>query len=251
MTKTTATALLVSLALLSLGGAATAQDQPGMVRVITVHVKLGHQQHFESTMPKIWEALRKAGGKSPYFVSAGVSDPGAYVLVVPMNSFADLEAQEKTLNQAFGSVPDVTAESFGATTSVDDEIWLDRPDLAYQPAQQRVPVTEQTFMHIALLYADPGQIPALEATLKERNELRKKNGITDAVGVAQLLIGADGPAYAIMTGAKDQADFYTQNAKNIAKIGKDWQASLDKSGPMLRRVEFVTSVAKPALDYKP
>ena len=28
------------------------------------------------------------------------------------------------------SVPEVTAESFGITTSVDDEIWIDRPALA-------------------------------------------------------------------------------------------------------------------------
>ena len=32
-------------------------------------------------------------------------------------------------------------------------------------------------------------------------------------------------------------------------MGAEWQASLDKTGPMLRRVEFVTSVARPALNY--
>ena len=69
--------------------------------------------------------------------------------------------------------------------------------------------------------------------------------------VAQLVIGADGPAYAIISGGKDEVDFYAQNAKNTAKMGAEWQASLEKSGPMVRRVEYVTSLARPALSYQP
>ena len=50
---------------------------------------------------------------------------------------------------------------------------------------------------------------------------------------------------------KDEADFYAQNAKDNAKMGAEWQASLDKSGPMLRRVEFQTLLERPDLNYMP
>jgi hypothetical protein len=248
MAKTVAVSVLC-VALLAVAPV-VAQETP-MVRVITTHIQLGHQQHLESLVPKLWEGFKKAGATMPVFVSAGVSDPGAYTFVVPMTSFADLVAQEQAFGKAFASDPKLTAEMFGITTSVDDEIWGSRSELGYVPEKPRLQMTEQGFGRIALIYVHPAQTEAFEATLKERSALRKKHGITDAVDVAQLIIGADGPAYALIMGAKDEVDFYTQNAKNVAKMGAEWQAVLDKSGPMVRRVEFVTSVARRALDYQP
>jgi hypothetical protein len=249
MAKTNVVAACLLVALLS-GPAAIAQEG-GFVRVITTHIQLGHQQHLESLIPKLWDAFKKAGVKSPSFVSAGVSDPSAYTFVMPMATLGELAAQEEAIGKAFGSVPDLTGEIFGITTSVDDEIWAARPDLSYVPASPRLQMTEQGFGRIALLYAVPGQTQALEAALKERNALRKKYGITDGMDAAQLIIGRDGPVYALIIGAKDEVDFYTSNAKNTQKMGAEWQASLEKSGPMVRRVEFVTSAARPALSYQP
>ena len=71
------------------------------------------------------------------------------------------------------------------------------------------------------------------------------------MNVVQLLIGHDGPVYGILMSGKDEADFYAQNAKDVAKMGVEWQASLDKTGPMLRRVEFQTFVERPDLNYMP
>ena len=246
--KTTIAGSILLTVLLS-GTAALAQ-QPGFVRVITTHVQLGHQQHCESLIPKLWEALKKAGGKDPIIVSAGVSDPGAYTFVIPMMSFADVDAQEKALQQAFSSVPDVTAELFGITNSVDDEIWAARPDLSYVATSPRLEMQEQGFTRLALLYPYPAQAQAFEAVLKERAALRKKHG-ADGVDVVQLVIGRDGPAYAVLIGAKDEVDYYTQAAKEQQKMGAEWKASIDKAGPMLRRVEFVTLVPRPALYYQP
>jgi hypothetical protein len=247
MAKTVAASILF-LALLC-GVPVSAQE--GLVRVTTVRVQLGHQKHFESLIPKITEALKKLGDKHQYFVSAGVSEPGAYVFVTPIKDFADLGAQQKALMDAFASIPEVGAELDGITTSVDDEIWLDRPDLGYVPANQRVAPEAQMYTRVAILHAVPSQAMALEAVLKERAALRKKHGLTDAIGVAQLLIGADGPAYAVILGAKDEVDFYTQLNKDAQKMGAEWQASLDKAGPMVRSIEFATSTSRPALDYRP
>ena len=230
---------------------ATAQESGGYVRVVTTHIQLGHQQHLESLLPKLWAAFKKAGVQSPSFVSRGVSDPSAFTFVMPLGSLGDLGAQEEQLGKAFGADPALTGEIFGLTTSIDDEIWAARPDLSYTPAKPRVPMMELAFLRIALLYAAPGQTPALEAELKARNELRKKHDIPTAVTVVQLLVGRDGPVYGILTSGKDEADFYAQNAKDVAKMGAEWQASLDKTGPMLRRVEYQTMTERPDLNYMP
>jgi hypothetical protein len=248
MTKTIVASVLSIL--LFTAAAAVAQESP-MVRVITTHVQLGHQQHMESLIPKLWEAFKKAGATMPVFVSAGVSDPGAYNFVVPMTSFGDLAAQEQAFGKAFASAPELTREMFGMTTSIDDEIWAARPDLGYVPATPRLQMAEMNFSRIAMIHVLPAQAQAFEGILEETSALRKKHGLTDVVDVAQLVIGSDGPAYAVIIGAKDEVDFYTQNAKNLAKMGAEWQAILDRSGPMVRRVEFVTSVARRALDYQP
>ena len=248
MAKTIAASILC-MALLAAAGA-VAQETP-MVRVITTHIQLGHQKHLESVLPKFWEAFKKAGATMPVFISAGVSDPGAYTWVIPMTSFADIGAQEQAFGKAFASIPEIAGEMFAMTTSVDDEIWASRSDLGYVPDSPRLQMTEQGFGRVALIYVQPAQTMAYEAILKERVAMRKKHGITDGYDVAQLIIGADGPAYAIISGAKDEVDFYAQNAKNTAKMGADWQASLEKSGPMVRRVEYVTSLARPALGYQP
>jgi hypothetical protein len=228
---------------------ALAQD--GMVRVITTHIQLGHQKHLESVIPKFWEAFRKAGATMPVFISAGMSDPGAYTWVIPMTSFADIAAHEQAFAKAFASNPELAGEMFAMTTSIDDEIWASRSELGYVPASPRLTMEQQSFMRLALIRVHPAHTLAFEAALKELAALRKKHGLTEGVDVAQMIIGADGPAYAVMIGAKDEADFYTQVAKDTAKMGAEWQAYLDKSGPMVRSVEFITSSSRPALFYQP
>ena len=241
----------LALAVVVLASTPTVAQEGGYVRVITNRVQLGHQQHFESLLPKLWDAFKRAGVQSPSFVSRGVSDPSAFTFVMPLATLADLGAQEEQLGKAFSSMPELTGELFGITTSFDDEIWAARPDLGYMPANPRGPMMELAFLRIALLYAVPGQIPALEAELKARSEIRKKHDIPTAVNVVQLLVGPDGPVYGILMSGKNEADFYAQNAKDVAKMGAEWQASLDKAGPILRRVEFQTLVERPDLNYVP
>jgi hypothetical protein len=251
MRRKTTVAASLFLVVLAAGSAVVGQEQPGYVRVITQHVQLGQQKKFESLVSKLLDAFKKNGATLPIFSSAGVSDPGAYTFVIPFNSFADLDAQEKAYGKAFASSPELTGEFFAITHSIDDEIWIARPDLSYTASSPRLKMEEQGFTQVVLLFAVPAQSAALEAVLKERIALRQKNGIGDSVDVAQMLIGADGPAYAVITTGKDQVDFYTQNAKNVATMGAEWQSSLDKAGAMLRRVEFATSAARPALNFMP
>ena len=130
-------AVLVLAAVVLAAAPAVAQESGGFVRVVTTHIQLGHQQHLESLLPKLWAAFKKAGVQSPSFVSRGVSDPSAFTFVMPMATLADLGAQEEQLGKAFGADPALTGEIFGMTTSIDDEIWAARPGAQRDPQEAR------------------------------------------------------------------------------------------------------------------
>jgi hypothetical protein len=244
-------AAALTLLVVAVAGPPASAQQPGMVRVIDVHVQPGHQEHMESLIPKLWANMKKAGAKAPIFVASGLSEPGTYTFVVPMSSFADLAAQEEAFGKAFGADPGLAQEIFAMTTSVDDEVWASRPDLGYVPATPRLKMEEMGFSRMALLYVKPDQTEAFEAALEERAAVRRKHGIADGMEVSQMILGSDGPVYATFLSGKDEIDFHTQNAKNIEKMGGEWEASMARSGPMLRRVQLVTFVAEPQLNYTP
>lgn len=226
-------------------------QEAGMVRVIAAHVQFGHQQHYESVIPRMWEAFEEAGVTGPIFVSSGVSEPDVYTFVVPVASFAQLDANQAATSKAFASAGDVVAEIQGMTTGVDQSIWAMRPDLGYAPETPRVAETEAGFTHATFLYPHPGKALAFEGIIKEASELRKKHGITDAVAVGQLVIGDGGPAYAVIIDAKDQADYYAHAAKVAEKMGEDWQALIAKAGPMLKGLENQSWTPRPDLAYQP
>lgn len=244
--------IVSSLCLIALAAAPAALAQEtGLVNVLNVHIQLGHQQHYEATIPKLWEAFRKAGVTHQIEVSASVEDPGTYTFVVPVASFADLGTLRDSVNKAFASAPQVMAELSGMSLSQDQSVWAIRPDLSYLPTTPRVAEAEQGFARIAFIYVRPDQALPFEAALRDAGALWKKHAIADARTIAQLVIGDDGPIYAVIIGAKDEADFYVSNAKATQKMGAEWQAYLDRTGPMLRRVEFETSAARRGLTYQP
>jgi hypothetical protein len=230
--------------------AAFGQDA-GMASVLSVHVQPGHQQHYESVLPKLWEAFKKAGVTTPITVSASVEDVGTYTFIAPVASFTELGTLRAAVNKAAASVPEVMSELGAMSLGQDQSIWAPRPDLAYTPATPRLQESEQGFARVAFVYPRADQVQALEAALREAAAMRKKHGLTDGTFVAQLVIGEDAPAYVVVISAKDDADFYAQNAKALQKMGPDWQAYLNKVGPLLRRVELTSSTARPALNYQP
>lgn len=241
----------LALVLVPLAPAALAQDPPAMVRVLQVRTQLGHQPQYESTIPKLWDAFKKAGFSTPISVSAGVSEPGLYTFVAPLSKLADLDTQNEQANKAYAAATAVLAELQEMTVSQENSLWALRPDLGYVPATPRVSPEEAAFTRLVFAYPHPARVLEFEGFLKESAALRKKHGLDDAVNVGQLMFGGDGPAFALLINAKSEADFVASNDKAVQKMGAEWQALLAKGGPTLRRVEIRSSAARPALGYQP
>ena len=230
---------------------ALAQDPPQMVSVLTVHTKLGHQQHYEGLLADIWGAFRKAGLDVPIQVSSGVSAPGDYVFAVPISGLAQLDEVNAKVQSAYASIPKVMEEIQGTITHQDQSVWVARPDLSYSPSSARLSADEAAFTRVTFIYPHPEHALHFEGQLQKSAALRKKHGISDGTAVFQLVIGADAPAFAVLVNAKDEVDFAVAAAKTTEKLGAGWQAILQESGPMIRRLEYSTSAARPGLAFTP
>ena len=240
--------LVLCLAVLLATTGVIAQEQP-LVSVLTVHVQLGQQQAFETGLRDLWTEFKKAGLARPIFVSGGVG--GEYSFAAQYSDWADFGVANGKIQTAYAGAPGVLGALTKTQTHTDWEMWAARPDLSHAPAAPRVADSDMTYTQVTLLRVHPEHTAAFEATLKEGMALRKKHSIGDAANTFQLAAGADAPAYAILVGAKDQADYHVQNAKNVETMGEGWQAYIAKLGPMMRNIENQPSFALPELAYQP
>ena len=125
-----------------------------------------------------------------------------------------------------------------------------RQDLSYQPAEPRLADGDAPFAYLTFLYVQPGHEQGVEAGLKEFGALTEKLKIADGFGVYQNVTG-EGPVYIVRTLARDQADYFAQNAINNEKMGEAGIAIRNKVGAMLSRIEFGSGFGRPDLSYQP
>jgi hypothetical protein len=241
--------VVLSCVVCLLAPVASAQDAPPFAYVLTVRTQIGSQQSYEAGVAEFLKAFKAKGLKVPIFASTSMEEPGAYSFAIPVASWAEFGAENAKILAAYESVPAVYAKTAATVTSVTQEMWVARPDLSYRPAKPRLQDSEMAFSRIALVY--PKADSAYDEALKENKAIREKHGLGTGTEVYELAMGADGPAYAIILAGKDASDFYAQSAKETAAMGADWQGYLQKNGPKLRRVEYLSSVARPDLGYTP
>ena len=241
---------LLIMAALMIAPMALAQDQQ-LASVLTFHTKLEHAQHYEGLLKDIFAAFKKAGLQSPIQASTSMSDPGAYTFIVPFTSWTEFGDNNVKIGQAYASIPDVMQEVQGTFTHSEQSIWAVRPDLSYAPSTPRIAPGEGGFTRVTFFYPHPGQGAAFEALITEAIAVNEKHGNPNGFNVAQLAVGAESPAYVVIVAGKNEADFFGENAKWQEKTESEMQAIVQKAGPMLRRIEYGSSIPRPDLSYTP
>ncbi|HVS13229.1 MAG TPA: hypothetical protein VMV46_04860 [Thermoanaerobaculia bacterium] len=249
--RTLAVSAFALIAILLAPPALPAQEPPPLAAVYTVHTHLGHAAEYEAGLAGLWKAFAKAGVDKPVFVSSSLSEPGDYTFVIGHSSWADLDAWDQKTGAAMASAADAMASLQKMTRSDDWSLWRSRPNLSYVPENPRVTEAEEGFTRVVFLRPHPEHAGAFEELMKEVVALRKKHALTDAAYAWQLWAGADGPAFAVLIPAKDEADFYTHQAQAMAKMGADWQALSAKAGSMLREISYGANRPRPDLAFTP
>ena len=242
--------VFLTMALLTAPVAFAQEEAPRFLNVFTAHTMLGHQPEYEAAVKDLWAAMKTAGGDFPVLASQSASSPGDYTFVTFLSSLADMDTQRETFNKVFAENAAALAGLAQHSNGNESGIIALRPDLAYQPENPRVPESERSFARVTLLYARPEHALALEGVIREFGELSARKGIRDPYGVFQNLTG-EGPVYGIRTQARSEADFHAQAEKNNMTLGEEGNALRAKAGPMLKKIEMSSSVARPDLSYQP
>lgn len=243
-------ASVVLVAGATLAPPAFAQQAPAYLSVYTEHVKLGHDAEYADVVKELWAAMKKEGGDFAVLASQSLSNPGHYTFVTTLSSMADMDHQNEAFGKVFSAHGDLMSKFGKLSNGNESFIIAPRPDLSYQPDNPRVSDAEAGFARVMFVYPHPEHALDLETALRDAGELWKKKGINDGFGVFTNVTGA-GPVYALRTIAKDEADFYTQQAKNNATLGQEGAALRNRVGPMIREIEYSASVPRPDLGYQP
>ncbi len=241
---------LLIMAALMIAPVALAQDQQ-LASVLTIHTKLEHAQHYEGLLKDIFAAFKKAGLQSPIAASTSLSDPGAYTFIVQFTSWTEFGENNVKIGQAYASIPDVMQEIQGTFSHSEQSIWAVRPDLSYAPSEPRIAPGQGGFSRASFFYPHPGQGPAFEALIQDVTALNEKHGNPNGYNVAQLAVGAEAPAYVLIVAGKNEADFFGEAAKWQEKMASVLLPVIQKAGPMLRRIEYSSSIPRPDLSYTP
>jgi hypothetical protein len=242
-------ALLILLVSIAPVAQAADAGPPAFMEVFTNNVKLGQQATFETGLKELWAALKETGADFPITVRSSGSSPGSYVFLSPLNNMADLDKQNAAFGKAFAKLAPPSAEDFPSWGNSSQTIRL-RQDLSYQPENPRLKEGEAVFAYVVRLYVLPPNVPAVAKALASMAALNKKHNIGDPMAVFQNASG-EGPMFGIRFLAKSQADHFAQVAKNEATMGDAPAAIRNGVGPMLKRIEYSWSFARPDLDYQP
>jgi hypothetical protein len=134
-----------------------------------------------------------------------------------------------------------------------ENVWLSmsRPDLSYVPENPRIQQGEAQYVRYTFLHIEPGTEDRIDAALKKFAALYRKHKISTGFIVGAAITGTNLPFYVVGVAGKSAADLFTENEKNIAAMGAEWQALFAEIGSMLRTTKILEIQPRPDLSYMP
>ncbi|MEJ2310993.1 MAG: hypothetical protein P8Y10_01700 [Gemmatimonadales bacterium] len=247
---------LAGLAALLLPTAAAAQEDEGP-QMFFVHqevVKPSMIAEYEAAAAdwmKLLSGSTEAKGKIAYYAYSGPQI--GFVYVVPIDDFSHFSE----MGDAFDAVADEVGapwEEAGnrsdmAADHFESGFYVHRPDLSYEPANPRLGDDEVKMVHWDFWYALPDKTDDLEAVAKEFVELYTSESLDTGWNVYQAITGGDLPLYVVAVQARDEADFYANEARLNELVGAEAQKLGMKALKAARRVEPFIGWYRPDLSY--
>lgn len=247
---------LAGVAALLLPAAAAAQEDEGP-QMFFVHQEVvkpsmvGEYEAAAADWTRLMGGSDAAKGKIAYSAYSGPQI--GYVYVVPIDGFSDFSE--------IGDAFDAVAEEVGApwkeagdrsNTAADhfeSGFYVHRPDLSYEPENPRLGDDEAQMVHWDFWYTLPDKTEDLEAVAKEFVELYTSKGLDTGWNVYQAITGGDLPLYVVSVQARDEADFYANEARLNEIVGAEAEKLGTKALKAARRVEPFIGWYRPDLSY--
>ena len=242
--------LFVLLAVLFSATPLFAQEaSPQMHFIMTHTIQPGkvplHNECFEG----ITQCHKKYGLKYPYY--SFNSESKKYFAVMPMRSFADID-------KIIADIGRVAVEAgqeweryremeIASAASYSMSAYIYRPDLSYQPRNNRLTHSEAGFRRWTFYTVKYGSEPVFEEKMKALAVMYEKKGIPDAFSVHAAMMENDMPLYVVEQYGRDKDDFYVHHKQNMDTLGSGSKALFETLMPHIRKVETELVVYMPEL----
>lgn len=255
--KTRITLWIIAITLLIAVGA-QAQMPTGQWYVIHSEcVKPSMIKDYEAYSLKFVEAVKANRAIMPHFFFAGLQfDDFTYSYAVPIANMAGMD----TINQEFGAMmQSPSAADFIKTMtmsnatvdSIREIVVGEAPELSYTPASPRLKPEEEKFFHYDMYYIKAEKAMDVMTVGKDFAEMYKKKNIPDGYKVYFVVVGPDMPAVIVRSAAKDEGDFYMEEAKNRELLGADGKAMFERAFAITRRFDSRNAWLRPDLSAMP
>lgn len=248
-----AVAVLAAPSARAQAGAASDQEKPSQqsyLRIVQYVVPPGKADAFHSVAQQVVDQLAELESTASFVCMR--SEQVTFSFILPMNTIGDRARQTGALVEAGRALGEEWSSQ--AAESIDymnEFLVVVRPELSYIPENPRLSPEETQFIHFDFHYLDFGTDRVAEATAKEYAALHKKVGCDTGFTVYEVVGGMELPILIVATGAKDVADYYTNQQRVRKQLGSEVAAIAEKRDSVIRRIEQVDSTILPELSYQP
>lgn len=167
----------------------------------------------------------------------------AFSLIAPIRGFADVESiftAFEGMGKAVGEQrwTDLMRRGGATYTSADDSVWMEVPEASYWPPGAEVTLANAGYVQLDFYRVKPGWDDAAAQVAASWRELFASKNVPYGYSVYRLVLGSDGPLWAVSTPAKDPAHLATIQETARKTIGNDaWQAQMAKTLAITRGVD--------------
>jgi hypothetical protein len=252
--------VLASLACIALALPALAADPVAPVKpqLYLIHEEIARPSmlvQYESTTNELLAAMtEKKADPKVFGMNLYVTTDFHYVFVVPIANWASIDGFQQswmTLGESVGKEKWANLMKRGNQTmeSYSEFVVARRPDLSYEPATPRFKPEEARFSHWEFYYLDPARADEAEQIAKDYASLFRAKNIGDGFSVFMAVSGSDLPLLVVSVPAKSAADFYVEDEKVNATLGKDVVPLQMRALAITRRYETRDAVFRPEMSY--
>jgi hypothetical protein len=225
--------------------------------VYTEVVKPSMWEQYETVGEEMIAAMRAAKVDSPYtYFTILQGEDLTYTAVTPMEDFGDMSKIHEAwmhMGEKIGQAKWAELIRRGSET-VDHSslaVFVERPDLSYQPAAPRMAPGEVRFAEYSFYYLLPGREEEAAAILKDWAELHRKKKVAEAFRVFEAITGDDLPLLVVGTYGKNEVDWIDHGAEVSEALGEQGQGLLRRALGVIRRFEVTRNLVRDDLSYQP
>jgi hypothetical protein len=190
---------------------------------------------------KEFGAMMRDNTQPPFVFDAYSTDDFHYYFVLPMKSFADIDATQRALASVAQKMPEKFGDLMrrgGATMDHSNE-WIVRlrPDLSYWPDQPRVKAMDARSMRLDFYYLQPGTEVEVDGIAKAWISAQTEKKITNGYNLYEAVMGADLPLVIVQFFGSSDADIANASMQDVQKLGEQGMALNTRTFANVRHFE--------------